>query len=118
VLRTRTVAACSTALDHRVMNIVIRDSSLGLSYYWKKSVTGGPGRPCQNDRFIAVINSHERSALASENYRHWHQNKNSRLITGGYTTAVIQIPIVFRNPEIPCLRPAVSSLGACPTPAR
>jgi hypothetical protein len=100
------------------MNIVIRDSSLGLFYYWKKSVTGGPGRPCQNDRFIAVINSHERSALASENYRHWHQNKNSRLITGGYNTAVIQIPIVFRNPEIPCLRPAVSSLGACPTPAR
>ena len=99
------------------MNIVIRDSSLGLSYYWKKSVTGGPGRLCQNDRFIAVINSWEKPALASENDRHWHQNKNRRLITGGYTTAAIQIPIVFRNPEIPCLRPTVSSLGACPTPA-
>ncbi len=100
------------------MIIVIRDSSLGLFYYWKKSVTGGPGRPCRNDRFIAVINSQERSSLSSENYRHWHRNKNGRLITDFHATATIQIPIVSRHTEIPCLRPAVSSLGACPTPAR
>jgi hypothetical protein len=99
------------------MNIVNRDSPLGLFYYRQKPVTGGIGRPDQNDRFIAMINSHERSALATESYRKWHRNKNSRLITDSYTTAAIQIPIVSRHTEIPCLRPAVSSLGACPTPA-
>jgi len=100
------------------MIAVIRDSPLWLFCYWEKPVMSRLGRPCQNDRFIAVTNSHERSALASESDRHWHQNKNSRLITGGYTTAAIQIPIVSRHTETPCLRPAVSSLGACPTPAR
>jgi hypothetical protein len=99
------------------MNIVIRDSPFSLFYYRQKSVTGGTDRPGQNDRFIAMINSHDRSALATETYRKWHRNKNSRLITGGHTTAAIQIPIVSRHTEIPCLRPAVSSLGACQTPA-
>jgi hypothetical protein len=99
------------------MIAVIRDSPFGLFYYWQKPVTGGTGRPGENDRFIAMINSHDRSALATKTYRKWHRNKNSRLITGGYTTAAIQIPIVSRHTAIPCLRPAVSSLGACPTPA-
>ena len=99
------------------MNIVIRITLLGLFYYRDKPVTGRLGRSSQNNRFIAVTSSHERSALASESDRKWYRNKNSRLITGGYTAAAIQIPIAFRHTEIPCLRPAVSSLGACPTPA-
>ena len=99
------------------MTTAIRITLFRLFYYWQKTVPGGGGRPGQNGRFIAVINSQERSALAAENDRKWHRNKTSRLITGGYTTAAIQIPIVFRNPEIPCLRPTVPSLGACPTPA-
>jgi hypothetical protein len=51
------------------MIAVIRDSPLGLFYYRQKPVTGGLGRSSQNDRFIAVIKSHERSALASESDR-------------------------------------------------
>ncbi len=99
------------------MITIIRIASFGLFDYWKKPVTGGLDQSSQNGSFIAVINSQERSALASKSYRKWHRNKNSRLITGGYTTAAIQIPIVSRHTEIPCLRPAVSSIGACPTPA-
>ena len=99
------------------MNIAIRDSPLGLFYDREKPVTGGLGGSSQNGSFIAVINSQEQSAPASKSYRNWHRNKNSRLITRSYTTAAIQIPIVSRHTEIPCLRPAVSSLGACPTPA-
>jgi hypothetical protein len=99
------------------MNIVIRDSPLGLFYDREKPVTGGLGQSSQNGSFIAVINAQVRSALTSKSYRNWHRNIISRLIAGGYTTAAIQIPIVSRHTEIPCLRPAVSSLGACPTPA-
>jgi hypothetical protein len=96
---------------------VIRIAPFGGFYYWQKPVTGGFGRSSQNDSFIAVINSQERSALASESYRNWHRNKNNRLITAGYTAAAIQIPIALRHTASPCLRPAVPSLGACPTPA-
>ena len=99
------------------MNIVIRDSPLGLFYDRQKTVTGGLEQSSQNGSLIAAINAQERSALASKSYRDWHRNINSRLITGGYTTAAIQIPIVSRHTDIPCLRHAVSSLGACPTPA-
>jgi hypothetical protein len=99
------------------MIAVIRIAPFGVFYYWHKPVTDDLGRSSQNDSFIAAINFQERSALASESYRNWQRNKNSRLITGGYTTATIQIPIVLRHTEIPCPRPAVSSLGACPTPA-
>ena len=90
---------------------------LRLFDYRQKPVTGGPGQSSQNGSFIAVINSKGPSALAAESDRGWHQTKNSRLITGGYTTTAIQIPIVFPHTEISCLHPAVSSLGACPTPA-
>jgi hypothetical protein len=99
------------------MIAVIRIAPFGVFYYWQKSVTGGLGRSSQNDGFIAAINFQERSALALESYRNWQRNKNGRLITDGHTTAAIQIPIVSRHTEISYLRPAVSSLGACPTPA-
>jgi hypothetical protein len=100
------------------MITVIRNSLFSLFFYCKKSVTGRLGRSSQNGSFIAVISSQERSALASESYRNWYRSKNSRLITDFHTTSTIQIPIVSRHTGIPCLRPAVSSLGACPTPAR
>jgi len=99
------------------MIAVIRGSLFRLFCYWQKPVKGRLCRSCQNDSFIAVISSQERSALASESYRNWHRDENSRLITDFHATAAIQIPIVSRHTEIPCLRPAVSSLGACPTPA-
>jgi len=74
------------------MIAVIRIAPFGVFYYWQKSVTGGLGRSSQNDSFIAVINFQEQSALASESYRNWQRNKNGRQITGGHTTAAIQIP--------------------------
>ncbi len=99
------------------MIAVIRIAPFGVFYYWQKPVTDGLSQSSQNGSFIAVINAQERSTMALESYRKWYRNINSRLITGGYTTAAIRIPIVPRHTEIPCLRPAVSSLGACPTPA-
>ena len=51
------------------MIAVFRIAPFGLFYYWQKPVTSGLGRSGQNDRFVDVINSHERSALASESDR-------------------------------------------------
>jgi hypothetical protein len=45
------------------MIAIIRIAPFGVFYYWQIPVTGGLGQSSQNDRFIAVINSHERSAL-------------------------------------------------------
>jgi len=100
------------------MIAVICESPWWLFCYWQKPVMGRLGRPCQNDRFIVVISSRERSDLASASYRYWYRDENGRLITGCYSSEIIQIPIVFQHPVIPCRCPAVSSLGACPTPAR
>ena len=47
------------------MIAVIRIAPFGVFYCWQKPVTSGLGRSGQNDSFIAVINSHEQSALAS-----------------------------------------------------
>ncbi len=99
------------------MNIVIRDSPLGLFYYREKQMTGGRGRPCQNRLFIAVFRPQDWFSLSPESYATWFQGENSRLIASLRTPAIIQIPIAFPHTEIPCLHPAVSSLGACPTPA-
>jgi hypothetical protein len=100
------------------MIAVIRIAPFWLFYYWEKPVTGRLGRSSQNGSFIAVISSQERSALALEGYGNWHRDENGRLITDFHTISTIQIPIAFRHTASPCLRPAVSSLGACPTPAR
>ncbi len=99
------------------MIAVIRIASLGLFYYREKLVTGGPGRPGQNHRFIAVIRLQNRSLPFLDGETNWLQRENSRWITDLHTTRFIQTPIGLQHTEIPCLRPAVSSLGACPTPA-
>ena len=100
------------------MIAVICRSPWRLFCYWQKPVTGRLGRSSQNNSSIAVISSQERSALSSESYRNWLQVESSRFIKELNTTRITQIPIVFPHTEPPCLRPAVSSLGACPTPAR
>ncbi len=100
------------------MITVIRRSPVSLLFYWKKPVTGRPGQSGQNDRFIVVNGTQEWFPLSPESYENWFQCKNSRLNTALHTPGIIQIPIVFRHTGIPYLRPAVSSLGACPTPAR
>ena len=99
------------------MNIVIRDSPLGLFYYRQKPVTGDLGRSCQNHLFIAPFRPQDWFSLSPESHENWFRGEYSQLITDLCITGIIQIPIVFRHSEIPCLRPAVSSLGACPTPA-
>jgi len=99
------------------MITIIRDSPLRLFDYWKKPVKGRLGRASQNDSFIAVISSQERSSLCSESYESWFQGENNRLNTDLHTSGAIRIPIASRHTKIPCLRHAVSSLGACPTPA-
>jgi len=100
------------------MITVNRGSSFSLFDYWKKPVTGYPGRYSQNHHSIVVIEIQDWLSPSPESYDTWSQGENSRLIASLYTTGIIQIPIDSRYFEISCLRPAVSSLGACPTPAR
>jgi hypothetical protein len=99
------------------MITVNRSSPFSLFYYWKKPVTGCLGRSCQNDRFIVVIGIPCWLVLSSGNHVNWLQVENNRLMTDFHTTEITKIPIVFRHSELSCLYPAVSSLGACPTPA-
>jgi hypothetical protein len=99
------------------MNIVIRITLLGLFYYRDKPVTGGLGRSSQSDRFIAVTRLQNSSLRLLDGDENWPQPENNPLITDLHIPKIIQIPIASRHTEIPCLRPAVSSIGACPTPA-
>ncbi len=99
------------------MITVIRGSPMRLFNYWKTPVTDRPGRSRPNDRFIVVIGTQDWFSLSPERYENSFQDENSRMIADLHTPGIIQIPIVLRHTEISCLRPAVSSLGACQTPA-
>jgi len=100
------------------MIAVIRVSLFRLFCYWQKPVMNRLGRSCQNHDFIIAFRAQCWLVLFLINGKNRIHAGDNRIMTGHYTTAAIQIPIVFRHIEIPCLRPAVSSLGACPTPAR
>ena len=99
------------------MITVIRIAPFGLFYYCKKPVTGRLVRSCQNDHFIVVARLQNESSLSSESDENWLQDKNNRLTTDLHTPGMNQIPIELPHSEIPSLGPAVSSFGACPTPA-
>jgi hypothetical protein len=99
------------------MITVIRNSPLWLFCYWKKPVKGCFCRSCQIDCFIPVTGTQCWLVLSSGSHVNWFQAENNRLITGLHITEIIPIPIELRHTISPCLRPAVSSLGACPTPA-
>ena len=99
------------------MITIIHGAPFSIFYYWKKPVTGCPGRSGQNDRFIVVTGTQCWLVLSSGSQLKWLQVEKNRLITDLHTTEITQIPIVFLHTASPCLRPAVSSLGACPTPA-
>jgi hypothetical protein len=58
------------------MIAIIYGALLKFFGYWQKPVTGRLGRFCQNNSFIAVISSRERSAMASEIHRNWHRDEN------------------------------------------
>jgi hypothetical protein len=89
-----------------------------LFCYWEKPVKCRLCQSGQNRNFIIVFKEQSWFVLFPVNGKNQIHAGDNRIITGCYTTAAIQIPIVLRHTEIPCLRPAVSSLGACPTPAR
>jgi hypothetical protein len=97
--------------------IVIHGSLRRLFDYWQKPVTDRLGRSCQDHRFSAVIRLQNRSGPFMDGDENWLQPENNSLITNRRIPEIIQIPIELQHTEIPCLRPAVSSLGACPTPA-
>jgi hypothetical protein len=99
------------------MITIIRGSPLRLFDYWKKTVMGRLGRSRQNHCFIVVIGPQNWFSLSPENYENELQTENSRFFTDLHTNRIIQIPIGFRHTASSSLRPAVSSLGACPTPA-
>jgi hypothetical protein len=99
------------------MITIIRGSPISLLFYWKKTVTDRLGRSRQNHRFIVVIGPQNRFSLSPESYENELQTEYSRFFTDLHTTGIIQIPIVLRHTASPSLRPAVSSIGACPTPA-
>ena len=117
MLRARAATACATAEDHRTVIIVIHGLPRRWFDYWQKPVTGRLGRSGQNHRFSAVIRLQNSSFPFLDGDKNWLQPENNSLITDAHIPEVIQIPIVLQHTEIPCLRPAVSSLGACPTPA-
>jgi len=100
------------------MIAVIRIAPFRLVCYWKKTVKGCFCRSCQIDCFIDVTGTQYRLVLSSGNLVNGSQVENNRLITDLHLTEITRIPIAFRHTEIPCLRPAVSSFGPCPTPAR
>ena len=99
------------------MITVNRGSAFRLFFYWQKPVTGCPGRYRQNHRFIVVVGTQDWFSTSPQRDEKWLQDENSGMIADLHIPEIIQIPIVPRHTEIPCLRPAVSSLGACPTPA-
>ena len=99
------------------MIIVIHGSPRSLFDYWQQPVTDRLGRSCQNDCFIAVIRLQNRSFTFPDGDKNWLHPENTSWITDLRIPELIQIPIVLQHTETPCLRPAVSSIGACPTPA-
>ena len=99
------------------MIAVIHDPPRRLFDYWQKPVTDRLGHSCQNHRFSAVIRLQNRFYPFLGGDKNWLQGENFNILPDLHTTRIIQIPIALRHSEVPCLRPAVSSLGACPTPA-
>ena len=117
MLRARTAAAGSAGEDHRIVSIVIHGSPRRWFDYWQKPVTDRLGRSRQNHPFIAVNRLQNRSYPFLGGDKNWLQPEDNPSITDLRIPELLQIPIVWQHTETPCLRPAVSSLGACPTPA-
>jgi hypothetical protein len=93
------------------MNIVIRDSPLGLFYYRQKPVTAGLGRPCQNYLFIAPFRPQDWFFLFPESYGNWFRGEYNQLLTDLSTTEINQIPIVSDTPKYPAYAPRLPPRG-------
>ena len=96
---------------------VIRYSLFSGFYYWEKPVTGCLCRSSQNDLLIVAIRTQDCFSLSPESDENRVQVENSGMITDRYTSGFIQFPITSRHTDRLYIHPAVSSLGACPTPA-
>jgi hypothetical protein len=96
---------------------VIRYPLFSLFYYWEKPVMDRFGRHPQNGYFTTVIGTQYWLTRPPNSDKNGYQGENSQSTPDRYKAMVIQIPIVPRHTSSPCLGPAVSSLGACPTPA-
>ena len=95
----------------------IRDSLFSLFYYWRKPVMDRFDRHHQDDYFMTGIGTQYWFTRSPNSDKNWCQSENSQPTTDRYTLRIIQIPIATWHFVLPWLRPAVSSLVACPTPA-
>lgn len=96
---------------------VTRDSLHRLVYYWRKPVMDRFDCHHQNGCFMNAIDTQHRFTRPPNSDESWCKSENSQPTADRYTPRLIQIPIALWHFELPWLRPAVSSLVACPTPA-
>jgi hypothetical protein len=95
---------------------VIRDSLFSQFYYWRKPVMDRFDRHHQDGYFMTGIGTQYWFTRWPNSDRNRCQSENRQPTPGRYTPKVIQIPIAPQHFALPWLRPAVSSLVACPTP--
>ncbi len=96
---------------------VIRYALFSLFYYCEKPVMDRLGRHRQNGHFMVVIRTQFRYSRSQPGDEYSHQGEIIGVNPDHHASQIIKIPIVHWHTSSPCLRPAVSSLGACPTPA-
>jgi len=95
----------------------IHYSLFSVFYYWGKPVMDRLGHHRQNSYFMTVIRRHYWFSTSPNGGENWYQSENTQSNPNSHTPRAIQIPIVPRHFLPPGIHPAVSSLGACPTPA-
>jgi hypothetical protein len=96
---------------------VNRDSVFSQFYYWRKPVMDRFDRHHQNGYFMTGIGTQYWFTRSRNSDENWCQSENSQPSTDRYAPSLIKIPIALWHFALPWLRPAVSSLVACPTPA-
>ncbi|MFT5116195.1 MAG: hypothetical protein ACI8P9_005561 [Parasphingorhabdus sp.] len=96
---------------------ITRDSLFSLIYCWRKLGVGRYDRHGKNGYFMTAIGTQYRFTRSPNSDESWCQNENGQPTTDRYTPGLFQIPIALWRFVLPWLRPAVSSLVACPTPA-
>jgi hypothetical protein len=94
---------------------VIRNSLFSQLYYWRKPVMDRFDRHHQNGYIMTGIGTQYWITRSSNIGKKWCQIEISQPTPDRHTAKIIQIPIVTRHLALPWLRPAVSSLVACPT---
>jgi hypothetical protein len=96
---------------------IIRDSLFSQFYDWRKLGVDRFDRHHQDSYFMMGIGTQYWFTRSPNSDESWCQSENSQPTTERYIPGLIQIPIALWHFVLPWLRPAVSSLVACPTPA-